>query len=60
MLKSKGNSTIKVAPVARGSATFPQPLDGVASNKRLPFRLGTALVSIQKYAAGACPSYINP
>ena len=39
---------------------MPHPFDGVASNKRLPFRLGTALESIQKYAAGAAPSYVNP
>ena len=60
MLISGGNSTIKVAPVPRGNARTPQLLDGVASNKRLPFRLGVALASIQKYAAGAVPSYINP
>jgi hypothetical protein len=60
ILNSGGNSTMKVAPLARGSARMPQPFDGVASNKRLPFRLGTALESIQKYAAGAVPSYVNP
>ena len=38
---------------------MPQLFDGVASNRRMPFRLGTALESIQKYAAGAASSIVN-
>ena len=38
----------------------PQPLLGDPSYNRKPLADGTALVSAQKYTAGASPSYTNP